>query len=96
MLVSHQYFLKNWDVLPDVLAVHQCGETRQSYGYGRALAGWPQLFARRSVPKWWKIALKIGVLSANLKNGGVAGFLAAKPGVLLQNSGLGLKVTQAW
>ena len=36
------------------------------------------------------------VLSANFKkNGGFAIFLAATPSVLLRNSGLGLKVTQA-
>ena len=43
----------------------QRGEARQSYG--RAPVGWPQLFPRTSAPKWWKIALKMGVLSANLK-----------------------------
>ena len=39
----------------------QRGEARQSYG--RAAVGWPQLFPRRSAPKWRKIALKIGILS---------------------------------
>ena len=29
--------------------------------------GWPQPFPRGSAPKWWKITLKMGVLSANLK-----------------------------
>ena len=71
----------------------QHGEARQCDG--RAPVGWLQPFARRSAPKCWKIALKMGVLSANLKKWRFAVFLAAKPSVLLQNSGLGLKVTQA-
>ena len=40
--------------------------------------------------------LMVSVLRANYKNGGFAIILAAKPSVLLRNSGLGLKVTQAW
>ena len=74
---------------------HLRGEARQSYG--RASVGLPQPFPRRSAPKWRKIALKMGVLGANLKkNGGFAAFLAAKPSVLLRNSVLGLKVNQQW
>ena len=53
-------------------------------------------FLGGSAPKCQKIALKMGVLSANLKKWRFAVFLAAKPSVLLWNSGLGLKVTQAW
>ena len=40
--------------------------------------------------------LTVSVLSANFKNGDFAILLAAKPSVLLWNSGLGLKATQAW
>ena len=46
-------------------AARQHGEARQSYG--RASVGSPQPFPQRSAPKWQKIALKMGVLSANLK-----------------------------
>ena len=46
-------------------AARQRGEARQSYG--RASVGWPQPFSWRSAPKWRKIALKMGILSANLK-----------------------------
>ena len=70
----------------------QHGEARQCYG--RAPVGWPQPFPRKSAPKCQKIALKMGVLSA--KKWRFTAFLAAKPSVLLWNSGLGLKVTQAW
>ena len=75
-------------------AARQRGEARQCYG--RALVGLPQPFPRRSAPKCWKIALKMDVLSANLKKWRFAVFPAAKPNVVLRNSGLGLKVTQAW
>ena len=37
--------------------------------------GWLQPFPRRSASKCQKIALKMGVLSANLKNGGLQFFL---------------------
>ena len=54
--------------------------------------GWPRPFPRRSAPKCQKITFKMGVLSANLKKWRFAVFLAAKPSVLLRNSGLGLKL----
>ena len=63
---------------------------------GEPPGGWPQPFPRRSTPKCWKIALEMGVLSANLKKWRFAVFLAAKPSVLPRSSDLGLKVTQAW
>ena len=78
----------------DFPTARQRGQARQSYG--SASVGSPQPFPRRSAPKWRKITLKMGVLGANLKNGGFAAFLAAKPSVLLRNSALGLKVNQQW
>ena len=44
---------------------HQHGEARQSYW--RTPVGWPQPFPRRFAPKCPKIALKMGILSANWK-----------------------------
>ena len=47
------------------LVARQRKEAWQSCG--RASAGWLQLFPRGSTPKWQKIALKMGILSANSK-----------------------------
>ena len=61
-----------------------------------SLSGMAATVSSEVAPKGRKIALKMGVLSANLKKWRFAVFLAAKPSVLLRNSGLGPKVTQAW
>ena len=60
----------------DGLFLVACQRKEAWQSYGRASAGWLQLFPRGSAPKWWKITLKMGVLSANLKeNGGLQFFL---------------------